>query len=155
MDDISDAQVKDMSISKFIARMAMGYTNDLEKTALTVLDKNVNLFKVIEQYSILELVMLKMDDVGSYGKFLKQDKLKKAILDKLLDLYEIESFKDLGYLIKDNENFKKEVQRNLLEVFKSEYVDYSGNTSIKNRKLELFVTYLVEATEDLVLIYNV
>ena len=99
--------------------------------------------------------MLKMDDVGSYGKFLKQDKLKKAILDKLLDLYEIESFKDLGYLIKDNENFKKEVQRNLLEVFKSEYVDYSGNTSIKNRKLELFVTYLVEATEDLVLIYNV
>ena len=82
----------------------------------------MNLFKVIEQYSIFELVTLKMSDVGSYGKFLKQDKLKKAILFKLLDLYGIESFKDLVYLIKDNENFKKEVQRNLLEVFKSEYI---------------------------------
>ncbi|MDD4249667.1 MAG: hypothetical protein PHT13_11230 [Methanosarcina sp.] len=155
MDDISDAQVKDMSISKFIARMAMEYTNDLEKTALTVLDKNVNLFKVIEQYSILELVTLKMSDVGSYGKFLKQDKLKKAILIKLLELYGIESFKDLGYLVKDDESFKKEIRQHLLEVFKSEYIVYSETTSIKTKKLELFVTALIGATEDLVLIYDV
>ncbi|WP_235272023.1 hypothetical protein, partial [Methanosarcina mazei] len=155
MDDISDAQVKDMSISKFIARMAMGYTNDLEKTALTVLDKNVNLFKVIEQYSIFELVTLKMSDVGSYGKFLKQDKLKKAILFKLLDLYGIESFKDLGYLVKDDESFKKEIQQNLLEVFKSEYIIDSENTLVKTKKLELFVIALIGAAEDLALIYDI
>ena len=155
MDDISDAQVKDMSISKFIARMAMGYTNDLEKTALTVLDKNVNLFKVIEQYSIFELVTLKMSVVGSYGKFLKQDKLKKAILFKLLDLYGIESFKDLGYLVKDDESWKKEIQQNLLEVFKSEYIIDSKNTLVKTKKLELFVIALIGAAEDLALIYDI
>jgi hypothetical protein len=155
MDDISDAQVKDMSISKFIARMAMGYTNDLEKTALTVLDKNVNLFKVIEQYSIFELVTLKMSDVGSYGKFLKQDKLKKAILVRLLDLYGIESFKDLGYLVKDDESFKKEIQQNLLEVFKSEYIIDSETTLVKTKKLELFVIALIGAAEDLALIYDI
>ena len=61
----------------------------------------------------------------------------------------------MGYIVKDNESFKKEIQQNLLEVFKSEYIIDSETTSVKTKKLELFVTALVGAAEDLALIYDI
>ncbi|NJD53844.1 MAG: hypothetical protein FIB07_13365 [Candidatus Methanoperedens sp.] len=77
-------EIKDLDIANYIALLAGDHIPEADQASVIRLDKDVDLFEIVNMKSIYELIKVKGEDsAGNERKILESLDLKKKILEKL------------------------------------------------------------------------
>lgn len=154
--NISDfVNIKNLDVAYHIARLAVAHVSPEEQASVIKHEKDVNILKILDHYSIYELIRIENDDcIEKEKNVLESDKIKEEILEQLR-LIGINGFKALAYSLGKKHKSQKDVIIPIRGVFYKHFKDEPGLKRYADPRADLLSKRFIDVFEALYQLYEI
>jgi hypothetical protein len=142
--------VKDLDVANYIACLAIDHVPEEEQASVIKLEKDVDLFEIVNMKSVYELIKVENDDiVGRERKILESPDLKEKILEKLGT-----NLKSLALDLGTGVQSKKEITQVIRDVLESSFSSQLGSKEKSRIRANLLSKRFSDVLEQIALLYG-
>lgn len=149
-EESDNADIKDLDIANYITRLANDYVPEEEKVSVIRLDKDVDLFEIVNIKSIHELIEIEKDDITPKERIiLESPDLKLEILEKLGT-----NFKSLALDLGTGRRSKKEITPIIRDILESRFSSKLGSSEKTKVRADILSKRFSDVLEQIALFYG-
>lgn len=153
---ISDfVNIKNLDVAHHIARLADAHISLEEQASVIKYEKDMNILRILDHYSIYELIRIENDDCSEKEKnVLGSDEIKNEILEQL-KFIGINGFKSLAYVLGNKQKSRSEIIKPLRGVFFKHFKNEPGLIRYADPRADLLSKRFVVVFEALYQLYEI
>jgi hypothetical protein len=153
---ISDfANIKNLDVAQHIAQLAVAHVSPEEQAGVIKHEKDINILKILDHYSIYELIRIENDNSNDKEKkVLESDELRTDILQQLQSVG-INGFKSLALILGKEEKSPSEIIKPVRGVFFKHFKDEPGLIRYAAPRADILSKRFVDVFDALYQLYEI
>jgi len=153
---ISDfANIKNLDVAQHIAQLAVAHVSPEEQAGVIKHEKDMNILKILDHYSIYELIRIENDDSSEKErKVLESEELKREILQQLQSIG-VNGFKSLAFILGKKEKSAEDIIKPVRTVFYKYFKEHDGLIRSAEHRADILSKRFVDVFDALYQLYEI